>query len=73
VSDSEEDDMDDEDYRKILSLEQPLPLPFQFQKLSGPKHMTPPDSPPPVYFHHFFTDVTESNRYAQQVINSKGV
>jgi hypothetical protein len=26
VSDSEEDDMDDEDYREILSPEQPLPL-----------------------------------------------
>jgi hypothetical protein len=46
VSDSEEDDMDDVHYREILSPEQPLPLPFQFQELSGPKHMPPPDSPP---------------------------
>jgi hypothetical protein len=30
VSDGEDDDMDDEDYREILSPEQPLPLPFQF-------------------------------------------
>jgi hypothetical protein len=64
VSDSEEDDMDDEDYREILSPKQPLPLPFQFQKLSGPKHMPPPIA----YFHLFFTDliltliVSESNR-----------
>jgi hypothetical protein len=28
MSDSEEDDMDNEDYREILSPEQPLPLPF---------------------------------------------
>jgi hypothetical protein len=35
VSDSEEDDMDVEDYREVLSPEQPLPLPFQFQELSG--------------------------------------
>jgi hypothetical protein len=46
VSDSEEDDMDDENYREILSPEQPLPLPFQFQELSGSKHMPPPDSSP---------------------------
>jgi hypothetical protein len=32
MSDSEEDDVDDEDYREILSPEQTLPLPFQFQK-----------------------------------------
>jgi hypothetical protein len=63
--------------RKILSPEQPLALPFQFQELSGPKHMLPPDSPPIAYFHLFFTDViltlmmTESNRYMQQVISSK--
>jgi hypothetical protein len=77
ASDSEEDDKDDEGYREILSPEQPLPLPFQFQELSGPKHMPPPDSLPIAYFHLFFTDliitptVTESNRYAQQVISSK--
>jgi hypothetical protein len=42
MSDSEEDDMDDDNYREILSPEQPLlPLPFQFQDLSGPKHMPP--------------------------------
>jgi hypothetical protein len=41
LSDSEEDDIDDEDYRKILSHEQLLPLPFQYQELSGPKHMSP--------------------------------
>jgi hypothetical protein len=29
VFDSEEDAMNDEDYREILSPEQPLPLPFQ--------------------------------------------
>jgi hypothetical protein len=46
VSDSEEDDMDDEHYREILSPEQPLTLPFQFQELSGPKHMPPLESPP---------------------------
>jgi hypothetical protein len=68
VSGSEEDDMNDEDYREILSPEQPLPLPFQFQELSGPKHMPPSDSPRVAYFHLFFTDliltlmVTESNR-----------
>jgi hypothetical protein len=77
VSDSEENDMDDEDYREILSLDQPLPLPFQFQEVSGPKHMHPADSPLTAYFHLFFTDliltlmVTESNRSAQQVISSK--
>jgi hypothetical protein len=69
--------MDDENYREILSPEQPFPLPFEFQELSGPKHVPPPDSPPPAYFHLFFTDliltllVTESNRYAQKVITSK--
>jgi hypothetical protein len=68
--------MDDEDYREILSPEQNLPLPFQFQQLPGPKHMPAPDSPPIAYF-HLFTDliltllVTESNRYAQQVVSSK--
>jgi hypothetical protein len=46
VSESEEDNMDDEDYREILSPEQSLPLRFQFQELPGPKHITPPDSPP---------------------------
>jgi hypothetical protein len=76
VSDSEEDNMDDGDYREILSPVQFLPLSFQFQELSGPKHMPPPDSPV-AYFRLFFTDliltlmVTESNRYAQQVISSK--
>jgi hypothetical protein len=75
--DSEEDDMDDDNCREILSPEQPLTLPFQFQELSGPKHMPPPDSPPIAYFRLFFTDliitlmVTESNKYAQQVISSK--
>jgi hypothetical protein len=60
-----------------LSPELPLPLPFQFQELPGPKHMPPPDSPPIAYFHLFFTGliltltVTESNRHAQQVISSK--
>jgi hypothetical protein len=50
-----------------LLSEQPLPLPFQFQELSGPKHIPPPDSPI-AYFHFFFIDliltlmVTESNR-----------
>jgi hypothetical protein len=74
---SEEDDMDDEGCREILSYEQPLPLPFHFQKLSQPKHMHPPDSPPIAYFHFTFTDliltlmVTESNRYTQQVFSSK--
>jgi hypothetical protein len=44
---------------------------------TGPKHIHPPNSPPIAYFHLFFTDlililmVTESNRYAQQVISSK--
>jgi hypothetical protein len=77
VSDGEEDDMDDEDYRKVLLPEQPLPLPFQFQELSKPKHMPPPDSSPIANFQLFFTDLiltlmlTESNRYAQQVISSK--
>jgi hypothetical protein len=77
VSDSEEDDVDDEYYEEILSSEQPLPLPFQFQELSGPKHMPPPDSPPVACFQLFFTDliltlmVTESNKYVQQVISSK--
>jgi hypothetical protein len=77
VFDSEEDDMDDDDYREILSPEQPFPLPFQFQELSGPKHMPPSDSPPIPYFDLFFTDLIhtlmlrESNRYAQQVISSK--
>jgi hypothetical protein len=39
--------------------------------------MPPPESSPIAYFHLFFTDmiltlmVTESNRYAQQVISSK--
>jgi hypothetical protein len=33
VSHSEEDDMDDEDYRKILSPKQPLPLPFQLLRV----------------------------------------
>jgi hypothetical protein len=45
-SDSKEDDMDDEDYREILSPEQPLPLPFLFQELSRHKNMPPPYSPP---------------------------
>jgi hypothetical protein len=68
--------MGDEDYREILSPEQPLPFPFKLQELSGPKHM-PPDSPSIAYFHFFFTDlilnlvVTESSRYAQQVISNK--
>jgi hypothetical protein len=73
MSDSEENDMDDEDYNEILSLDQPFPLPSQFQELPGPRHMPTPDSPPSAYFHFFFTDliltlmVTESNRYAQQI------
>nr|CAD7260670.1 unnamed protein product [Timema shepardi] len=77
LSDSDENGMDDEDYREILSPEQPLPLPFPFQELTGPKHMPPPDSLPIAYFFLFFTDfilslmVTESNRYAQQFIKSK--
>lgn len=77
VFESEKDDMDNEDYREILSPEQPFPLPFQFQELSGPKHVPPPDSPTIAYFHLFFTDLiltlmmTESNRYAQQVISSE--
>jgi hypothetical protein len=64
--------MDDEDCREILSPVQPLPLPFQFQELTGPRHMPLPDSSI-AYFHLSFTDliltlmVTESNRYAQQV------
>jgi hypothetical protein len=76
VSDNEEDDMDDEDYREILSPAQPLPLHFHFQELFGPKHV-PPDSPPIAYFHLFFTDlintlmVSESSRYVQQLISSK--
>jgi hypothetical protein len=77
VSDSEEDGMDEEDYREVLLPEQPLPLPFEFQELSGHKHMPPCDSSPIACFHLFLTDliltlmVTESNRYAQQVISSK--
>jgi hypothetical protein len=77
LSDSEEDNIHDEDYREILSPEQPLLLPFQFLELSGPKHMPPLESPPITYFHLFFTDliltltVTESNTYEQQVISSK--
>jgi hypothetical protein len=77
VSNSEEDDTDDEDYREILSPEQLFPLLFQFQELSGPKHKPPSDSPPIAYLHLFFTDLIhtlmlrESNRYAQQVISSK--
>jgi hypothetical protein len=77
VSDGEEDDMDNEDYREILSPEQTLPLLFQFQELFGPKHIPPPASLPIAYFHFFFTDliltlmVTESNRYVQQAICSK--
>jgi hypothetical protein len=55
VSDSEEDNMDDEDYREILSLDQPFTLPFQFQELSGPKHMPLPDSSPSAYFYLFIT------------------
>nr|CAD7397962.1 unnamed protein product [Timema cristinae] len=55
MSDSDENDMDDEDYREILSPEQLLPIPFPFQELSGPKHMPPPDSLPIAYF-LFFTD-----------------
>nr|CAD7430728.1 unnamed protein product [Timema monikensis] len=55
MSDSDENDMDDEDYREILSPEQPLPIPFPFQELSGPKHMPPPDSLPIAYF-LFLTD-----------------
>jgi hypothetical protein len=56
VSDSEEYDMDDEDYKEMLSPEQTLPLPLRFQELSGPKHMPPPDSSPIVYFSLFFAD-----------------
>jgi hypothetical protein len=75
-SDTEEGDVDD-DYGEILSPEQPLPLPFQFQELSGPTHMPPPYSPSVAYFHPFFTDllltlmVTESTRYVLQVSSSK--
>nr|CAD7264300.1 unnamed protein product [Timema shepardi] len=43
-------DSDDEDDREILSPEQPLPLPFSFQELTGPKHMPPPDSLPVTLF-----------------------
>ncbi|CAG2057872.1 unnamed protein product, partial [Timema podura] len=46
MSNSDENDMDDEDYRKIMSPEQSLPPPFPIQELSGPKHMPPPDSLP---------------------------
>jgi hypothetical protein len=62
-----------------LSPEQPLPLPFQFNELSGPKHVLPPESPAIAYFHLFFTYlililmVTESNRYKEKVISSKVV
>nr|CAD7443389.1 unnamed protein product [Timema bartmani] len=76
MSDSDENGMDDEDYREILSPEQPLPLHFPFQELSGPKHMPHHDSLPIAYFFLFFNDfilslmVTESNRYAQQFITS---
>jgi hypothetical protein len=56
VSDSEEDDTDDYDYSEILSPEQLLPLPFQFQETSGPKHMPPPHSPPTAYFYLLFAD-----------------
>jgi hypothetical protein len=59
VSDSEDDDMYDEDYREILSPEQPLPLPFKFQELSEPKHMPSPVSLPIANFllhrHHHYT------------------
>ncbi|XP_023241866.1 piggyBac transposable element-derived protein 4-like [Centruroides sculpturatus] len=71
-------DDDDEDYQEVLSPEQSSSLPFTFLELAGPKHMPPPDSPPIVYFNLFFTMtllnliVTESNRYAQQVINGMG-
>jgi hypothetical protein len=57
VSDSEENDKDDEDYMEILSPEQPLPFPFQFRELSEPKQMPPLESPPIAYFHLFFTDL----------------
>jgi hypothetical protein len=78
VSDSEEDDMDDDDYRKICHLSN-FSLPLQFQELPGPKHtsMPPPDSPPVAYFQLFFPYliltlmVTEANRYVQQVITNK--
>jgi hypothetical protein len=42
VSDSEDNDMDDEDYTGLLSPEQPLLLTSQFQELCGLKHMPPP-------------------------------
>ncbi|XP_023216792.1 uncharacterized protein LOC111619320 [Centruroides sculpturatus] len=76
-SDSD-DEMEDEDYSEILSPEEPCPLPFSFQELSGPKHMPPPDSPPIAYFYLFFTSnflplmVKETNRYAWQVKNGMG-
>ncbi|XP_023235982.1 piggyBac transposable element-derived protein 4-like isoform X2 [Centruroides sculpturatus] len=72
------DDDDDEDYQEVLSPEQPTSLPYSFLELPGPKHVPPPDSPPIAYFNLFFTVtllnliVTESNRYAQQVINGMG-
>ncbi|XP_067141226.1 piggyBac transposable element-derived protein 4-like [Centruroides vittatus] len=71
-------DDDDEDYQEVLSPEQTSSLPFSFLELAGPKHMPLPDSPPIAYFDLFFTMtllnliVTESNRYAQQVINGMG-
>ncbi|XP_023210296.1 piggyBac transposable element-derived protein 4-like [Centruroides sculpturatus] len=73
-----DDELEDEVYVEVLPPEQSLPATFPFNELSGPKHMPPPDSHPVEYFHLFFTFtllslmVTETNRYAKQVINGYG-
>ncbi|XP_067140719.1 piggyBac transposable element-derived protein 4-like [Centruroides vittatus] len=78
VCSDSDDEMEEEDYREVLSPEEPQPPPFSFQELPGPKHMPPPDSPPIAYFYLFFTSsllslmVEETNRYAEQVRNGLG-
>ncbi|XP_023231813.1 piggyBac transposable element-derived protein 4-like [Centruroides sculpturatus] len=72
------DELEDEGYLEVLPPEQSLPDPFPFLEQSGPLHMPLPDSHPIQYFHLFFTMsllslmATETNRYAQQVINGMG-
>ncbi|XP_067141752.1 piggyBac transposable element-derived protein 4-like [Centruroides vittatus] len=74
-----DDELKDEVYLEVLPPEQSLPAPFPFVELSGPKHMPPSDSHPVEYFNLFFTlplrflMVTETNRYAKQLINGMGV
>ncbi|XP_023230191.1 piggyBac transposable element-derived protein 4-like [Centruroides sculpturatus] len=73
-----DDELEDEVYLEVLPPEQSLPTPFPFKELCGPKHMPPSDSHPVEYFNLFFTFtllslmVTETNRYAKQVINGMG-